>query len=378
MLSWTRFLLAMVCAVVALPGVITFQSIPLWKATLAVSEYGHRLALVPLVLALGCLRDSSWRGRFGMLACSASLTVLLLPLVLATFEARKLQASLDASFPTSSKTTQGPLSLTSLFLGSAPSVIEPRELQVPRLGEDLPILFFPGKGNGPSPCILVLHSGGWEHGRADEFPKWSHYWAGEGYSVASIAYRLAPEWPWPAQLDDVRDALAYLKSRADELRIDPSRFVLLGRSAGGQIATAAAHSLRDPAIRGCISLYAPADMVFAWQFADPLDVLDSPRLLRQYLGGSSADVPDLYRSASATLIANSDGPPTLMIHGRRDVLVWYLQSERLSARLKQVGVPHYFLSLPWATHAFDYPFNGPGSQLTRYAVDQFLSSTLVN
>ncbi len=374
MLFWTRLLLSVLCVVMALPGVFTFQSIPLWKVTLAVTEYGHRLALLPVIVALWNLKHPSVMGRFGLMAGVASATVLFLPVGLASFEALKLPAAMEARFPGSTEGARGPLSWGALVMGSEPTVVEALDLRVPREAGDLPLLFFPSSSPDPAPCLVVLHSGGWEHGRPDEFPAWNHYWAGQGFAVVSVGYRLAPKWKWPAQRDDVRDALAWLKGQAGNLGIDPERFVLIGRSAGGQIATAAAHSLRDPSIMGCVSLYAPGDMVFAWQFADPNDVLDSPRLLRQYLGGSADEQPDLYRSASATLIAEVGGPPTLVVHGRRDALVWYLQSQRLGARLDQVGVPHYFLSLPWATHAFDYPFNGPGAQLTRFSIDGFLRS----
>ena len=66
-----------------------------------------------------------------------------------------------------------------------------------------------------------------------------------------------------------------LKEQSAALGVNGSRFVLIGRSAGGQIATAAAYALDDPSIRGCVSLYAPADMPFAWRYADPNDVLIS-------------------------------------------------------------------------------------------------------
>jgi acetyl esterase/lipase len=67
-------------------------------------------------------------------------------------------------------------------------------------------------------------------------------------------------------------------------------------------------------------------------------------------------------------------PPTLLVHGRLDTLVWYRQSERLAARLAAAGVPHYFLSLPWATHAVEYNLNGPSGQLTAYALAWFLAA----
>lgn len=79
-------------------------------------------------------------------------------------------------------------------------------------------------------------------------------------------------------------------------------------------------------------------------------------------------------SASGYLLVNKGCPPTLLIHGGLDTLIWHRQSARLDARLGEFGGPHYFLSLPWATHAFDFNLNGPGGQLTAYAIEYFLAT----
>jgi acetyl esterase/lipase len=227
-----------------------------------------------------------------------------------------------------------------------------------------------------APCVIMIHGGGWESGTPREFPKFSDHLVQHGYAVADIEYRFAPRWPWPAQREDVLDAITCLKTHAAQLHLDPQRFVLLGRSAGGQIAEAVAYGAGRSEIRGCIAFYAPADMHYAYEFARADDILNSLRLVRQYLGGTPTEVRDNYDSASGILLASHDSPPTLLIHGRRDELVWFRQSQRLSNRLDALGVPHCFVQLPWATHAFDYNFNGPGGQISTYAVDTFLGSVL--
>jgi acetyl esterase/lipase len=223
-----------------------------------------------------------------------------------------------------------------------------------------------------APCVIVIHGGGWEDGAPGQFPALNAYLAARGYAVADIEYRLAPRWTWPAQREDVLDAMDYLTHHAAKLGIDPQRFVLLGRSAGGQIAEAVAYGAHRPAIRGCIAFYAPADMNYAYEFGRADDILNSLQLLRHYLGGTPAEARGNYDSASGILLANHESPPTLLLHGQRDELVWFRQSQRLSARLDELGVPHLFVQLPWATHAFDYNFSGPGGQISTYAVDAFL------
>ena len=198
--------------------------------------------------------------------------------------------------------------------------------------------------------------------------------AGRGFAVADIIYRLAPKWRFPAPVEDVRAAIGFLRAGADSLGIDPNQIVLLGRSAGGQIALTAAYSLKDPAIRGVISLYGPTDMYWGWDHPSNPEVIDTPRNLREYLGGRPSEVPAAYDAASPIRLVTSSVPPTLFLHGGRDELVSPEDSARLSKRLTEAGVRNLNVSLPWATHGFDYIVRGPGGQISAYAIEYFLET----
>jgi acetyl esterase/lipase len=236
----------------------------------------------------------------------------------------------------------------------------------------------PARPTGPVPCVVVIHGGGWDSGDPSQLPGFNHWLVAKGYAVAAISYRLAPAHPWPAQRDDTLAALAYLKANANELGLDPTRFVLFGRSAGGQIAAAVGYTANDPAIRGVIALYAPHDMRFVWSISRDDDALNSLKLMTQYLGGPPThERTEIYDTASAQVnVRRGRTPPTLLVHGVIDTLVWQRHSERLSARLAEEGVPHYHLALPWAVHALEYNLNGPAGQLTAYAVEAFLAANL--
>jgi acetyl esterase/lipase len=134
-----------------------------------------------------------------------------------------------------------------------------------------------------------------------------------------------------------------------------------------------AYTARDPSVRGLVAFYGPSDMVFGYQHADEDDAIRSPSLMRAFLGGTPEQQRARYEDASALRFVERGSPPTLMLHGYLDTLVWHRHDERLAARLGEVGVPHFFLSLPWATHGFDYNPNGPGGQLADYAVFEFLA-----
>ena len=118
-------------------------------------------------------------------------------------------------------------------------------------------------------------------------------------------------------------------------------------------------------------------MHFSYRYAKPGDILDSPRLLTDYLGGTPEAVPAQYDDASPLLHAGVETPPFLLFHGRHDPLVWFLQSERFAARLRRENIPSLYLDLHWATHAFDYDRRTPGGQLHAYAVLYFLAARTV-
>ncbi len=154
----------------------------------------------------------------------------------------------------------------------------------------------------------------------------------------------------------------------------PPRLVILGRSAGGQIAEASAYALHNPAIRGVVVLYAPSDMRLAWTGGSSDDALNSPRLLQQLLGGTPATDGAVYEDASGYFLAESSSPATLLVHGKIDTLAWYKQSERMASRLEEKGVPHLLVTIPWGSHALEYNLSSPSGQLTTYALAWFLAA----
>jgi acetyl esterase/lipase len=145
---------------------------------------------------------------------------------------------------------------------------------------------------------------------------------------------------------------------------------LLGRSAGGQIATATAYGETLPGVRAVVALYACHDMEFVWSIRSEHDALNSHKLMSQFLGGGpdGDDARTRFRSASGEKLVHAHAPPTLLIHGKLDELVWCRHSERLTAELAKAGVPHVFVELPWATHAGEANLHGPSGQLITESV----------
>ncbi|RYZ50860.1 MAG: alpha/beta hydrolase, partial [Sphingobacteriales bacterium] len=176
--------------------------------------------------------------------------------------------------------------------------------------------------------------------------------------------------------EDALDAVAWIRQRAAALHADTNNFVLLGRSAGAQIALVAAYSSHDPAIRGVVSFYGPADMVWGYSLPANPWVMDSRKVMVDYLGGTYDEVPNLYAQSSATESVHPAAPPTLMIHGQNDVLVAYEHNSRLIRKLDSLQRPNFLLTLPWATHGCDYTLNGPSGQLITYTLERYLKWVL--
>jgi acetyl esterase/lipase len=374
------FLLPVLALLSAAAALLTWRPAPprteLWKVAIAVGEFGHWIAALPLGLALLALLTTDGPTRLVTVTLSASAVILLgRPAFLAHRLARDLPAALERSF--GARAPGAPFRVARLFVHAAPARVAPESIVFAQRGEFALVADFYRARNRPAgraPCLVVVHGGGWDGGDRWQLADWNHRWAERGYAVAAISYRLAPQHTWPAPREDVLAAIAWLKRDAERLGLDAGRLVLIGRSAGGQIAAAVAYGARDPAIVGVVSFYAPQDMPFAWSVAREDDALNSAQLMRQYFGGPP-DTPErrtLYDSASAQLMIDAGTPPTLLLHGRPDTLVWYRHSERMAASLRAAGVRHHHLELPWATHGFDYNLDGPGGQLADFAIESFL------
>jgi acetyl esterase/lipase len=369
-------LLLFACSLLA---VLPAPNVYFWFLAIGATEYGHWAAFGSLFLSLWIvcpsLRDSAAlcrKDRCFLCINLAATALFVSPSVRAWKYSQDLADAALSTFAAGSSPST-PLQLSKLWLGTTPQRI-PEEILPYTEDGARHLLFTRSPSKTRVPCIVILHTGGWNSGTPAEFRAMNCLLAERGFSTAALEYRLAPTWKWPAQRDDVAAAIHYLRTHSEQLGIDAAQFVLLGRSAGGQIAQAYAYGVMDPSIRGVIAFYAPADLLFAHKYARSDDVLNSLKLLREYLGGDPGEQPETYESSSGLLLAKPDSPPTLLLHGSRDELVWVLQSRRLHAQLQKIGVPSQFLEFSWATHAFDFNPNGPGGQISTWAVERFLRS----
>jgi acetyl esterase/lipase len=347
--------------------------------TVAIREYGYALALVGLVGA-----GLGWRSsRYGRIACAMGVLgamVMAIPLVEASILAQSLPQRLAEAFgaprrdrPNGAKPLQIPrLARVSPILGGKQTMKTTVFSSLD--GHDLKLdLYRHPEQGGDLPLIVVIPGGRWQEADRGKFWPLNRHLASRGYAVAAVEYRVAPRHTFPAAAEDVRSAVRYLRENAAEFGVDPNRIVLLGRSGGAQLALLVAYDGVDPSIRGVVSLYGPTDLVTAYHQPTPPRLIDVKDTLEKYLAGNPTTAETNYRNASPVNFVGSETPPTLLVHGSKDNMVRPEQSQRLAAGLKAASAEHLLLLLPWATHGFDFNMNGPGGQLSTFAIEWFLS-----
>lgn len=371
-----RLIILIILLLLSLLSVMRAQAYYLWLMAIAVTEF-------PLIFAGGTivmLATGFWAGKYqwaGTLVGFIALILFLSPILRSYLISRCLEKNMRAAFgQVYLKNGVEPFSFSKFFWLNFKDTVGSKTLTYVTYndGATLKLDFFPAQTAGKRPCVIVVHGGSWSSGDSKQLADLNSYMAKMGYNVAAINYRLAPKYQTPAPVEDIRSAMSFFRTHADEFHIDTSQFVLLGRSAGAQIALLAAYTLHDKSIKGVIEFYGPADMVWGYSIPSNPLIMDSRKVMGDYVGGTYAQVPQKYHDCSPLFFAGPASPPTLMIHGVNDVLVTYLHAVKLSTKLKEEHVKHYWLRLPWATHGFDFNLYGPGGQLSTYAVENFLSS----
>ncbi|MET9902892.1 alpha/beta hydrolase [Streptomyces sp. NPDC006446] len=207
-------------------------------------------------------------------------------------------------------------------------------------------------GAGPHPVLLLVHGGAWRTGSRGDMGYRMRGWrpgpfariAASGFAVASVDYRLSGEAAFPAQLDDLRGALAWLSTRSHELALDTDRTVVWGESAGGHLAALLALADDVPGVIGAVAWYAPTDLTL------DADNPHTPEAL--LLGATPAAAPERAVRASPLLQVHPEAPPFLLVHGEDDSLVSPEHSRRLAERLSEVGAPVELRLVPGADHVW--------------------------
>ncbi len=368
----TRLLLILIFFLISLLAVFEAPAYYLWLLSILVTEF----PLVFVTISAVLLAAGFWVQKYqlpGTIIGVLSIILYLSPIVRAYAVAGTIKGELNTALNLTGGDDQSPFSLGKMFIPT-PDIAYKTLTYNNYTDTALTLNYYASQVAGKRPCVIVVHGGSWAKGDKAQLPELNSYLARKGYNVVSIDYRMAPKYKNPAPVMDIKEALKYLRRESDRLNIDTNNFVLLGRSAGAQIALLASYTLHDKGIKGVIDFYGPADMVWGYSLPANPWIMDSRGVMEAYLGGTYDKLPMNYVASSPLEFVNQTSVPTLIIHGHSDVLVAYEHSRRLNEKLAKNGVKHYWLKLPWATHGFDFILNGPGGQLSTYAVERFLKA----
>lgn len=247
-------------------------------------------------------------------------------------------------------------------------------------------IYLPAQTKDKRPLLIWVHGGAWMTN--DKFADMGYMkqtlkgFLENGYALASIDYRFSTTAPFPAQIQDCNQAIEFLYQHAREYNLDKERFVLVGFSAGGHLASLLALSNNNQVaqlyanqkkpsfkIKAVIDFYGPSDLL---AFSSNPEILKEDNPISLLLGASPVKRPDLAKAASPVTYVDKNDPPFLIVHGEKDESVPYTQSVLLQSYLNQAKVKNELIIVAGAPH-YGEMFD---AEPVRKKLLQFLSTSL--
>jgi acetyl esterase len=208
-------------------------------------------------------------------------------------------------------------------------------------------------GNGPFPAAILVHGGGWVGGDKQQYITYIFQPLSDaGFAWFSINYRLAPQFRFPADADDVESAIQFVKANAAKYKVDPKRIALIGESAGGHLVSyVGARNRPDSRVAAVVSMYGVHDFVAAAVQWKPLphELLD----LFGITAVTAETAPELIK-ASPVVYISKEMPPFLLMHGSKDEDVPYEQSVEMCDKMKKAGAHCDLITIEGAPHGMDH------------------------
>ena len=191
------------------------------------------------------------------------------------------------------------------------------------------------EGAGPFPSVLLIHGGAWKRGDRAQVAGLARRLAERGYLVVNTTYRFAPQHRWPAQLDDVRQAIRWMQGPGRDHGVDPARIGTFGYSAGAHLA-AMIGGAHDSASFGAPELRVRA--VVAGGTPSDLSKYEGGRLIPNLMGVARETHLQDYLAASPVSHVSAGDPPVFLYHGTLDDLVPPDHATDYKTLLDQAGV----------------------------------------
>jgi acetyl esterase/lipase len=218
----------------------------------------------------------------------------------------------------------------------------------------------PAEGAGPFPAVVCIHGGGFRAGTRDGYDGLIRQLAERGYVAITVTYRLAPKYPFPAAIYDVKAAVRWLRANAAKYHVDPDRIGVTGGSAGGHLAQFLGVTSDVKEFEGdegnldqssrvacVVNYYGPSDFTKSYGKS-----VDAAEVLPLFLGGNLEQQRQKHIIASPLYWVTPNAAPTLCVHGTKDTYVAYEQAVWLTDKLRAAGVEVELLTLEGAGHGF--------------------------
>lgn len=224
-------------------------------------------------------------------------------------------------------------------------------------------LYRPRQGvQGKLPVVVWIHGGAWMAGSKEHcMPLWLGF-VQKGYAIASVQYRLTDKAPYPAQIEDCKAAVRWLRAHADQYNLDVNRFAAWGESAGGHLVALLAttgdtkefdkgdHLDQSSAVQAVCDYYGPTSFVGAASMANDENASRPDSALYKLFGGPLSEKQDIAARASPVTFVSKGDAPVLIVHGTRDGLVPLRQSIVFHELLQKAGVDSVYHPIEGANH----------------------------
>lgn len=226
-------------------------------------------------------------------------------------------------------------------------------------GEDLQLdVAWPAKAKAPVPGIVVFHGGGWTMGNRKSEDDFCRTLAAAGYAAATATYRFAPKHPWPAQIEDAKAAVRFLRREGAKWKIDPDRIGAVGFSSGAHLSLMLGTTGPADKLEGKAAADAPSSAVQAvvsWYAPTDLTADDFNQAAKGFIAGlfsHGGDSPKARRAASPVSYVDSADAPMLLLHGTKDEGVPMSQAIKMADAMTAAGARGDVRLLVGAPHAW--------------------------
>ena len=220
-------------------------------------------------------------------------------------------------------------------------------------------IYRPKGALGELPAIVCIHGGGWGKGSKVNHAKPAQALAARGFVTATISYRLSGEEPFPAQIQDCKAAVRFLRANAKEYGIDPDKIGAIGHSAGGHLVALLASSGQAKELEGeggnaefSSAIQAAVPMGAQTHFMSERNrkISAEKEIWQQFLSGSQEEQPETYRLASPLTHLDKNDPPCWFITGEKDDPSTH--ADEFRQRMEELGIQADLTIIKDAPHPF--------------------------